>query len=508
MSAADPSWRDLLARIGQVPAHDIGAAYQALLGAERAALGAWYTPLELVEPMVEATLRPLVDACAAQPDRAGALLALRICDPACGCGSFLLGAAAWLGGILAGWRGGDLDTAIAEVTANCLHGVDLDPTAIELARALLPGAHLVCADALDDHTWPDSLDAFIGNPPWVSYVGRAAQPLSADTRARYARDFRCFRGYRNLQGLFVEVAARHLRPGGRLGLLLPSSMAEQAGYGPVRLAHDTICQCDAELPDFGDGRFEGVFQPCMGLLSTRRAAPAPPSEAATWPLARPDLTLAARDLLAYLDALPKLPPHLFGERGVQTTRPDLPHLRTEPPGIPLRAGGDIRAFALAAPTRFADPAWFGARLRSRETWTDVSLLIRQTATVPVAALSDGHAFRNSLLAGFADSSYPATLLLTWLNSSPVRWYHFHRWRDARQGMPQVKIGHLRALPAPRHDYVAALGELGARLSAGNAGISASEQGELDALASEALGLSAAQQALVARWWSGHREPGA
>ncbi len=503
----DRPWRSLLDRIGHTSAHDLGEAYQALLGAERAGLGAWYTPPELVGPMVAATLAPLLADCAAQPDPAAALLALRLCDPACGCGSFLLGAADALASHLAQWSSLDTDEARRQVIVTCLVGLDLDAGAVELARALLPGAAIVPADALAAD-WPGPFDAVIGNPPWVSYVGRAAQPLDAAVRARYAAEFASFRGYRNLQGLFVERAAQALRPGGRLGLLLPSSMAEQAGYAPVRAAHDTWCQPDAELPDFGDGWFPGVFQPCMGLLSTRRVASQTTTTPSAWPLERPDLSPADRRLLAHLESLPKLPPHLFGERGVQTTRPDLAHLSPTPPGLALRAGSDIRAFALAPPTRYADPAWFGARLRSRETWGHVSLLIRQTATVPIAAPSDGQALRNSLLAGFADSQYPSAMLLAWLNATPVRWYHYHRWRDARQGMPQVKIGHLRALPAPHSDGVAALAEVGARLAARNSGVSAAEQAELDAVACVAAGLDAGQAALVADWWAGHREAGA
>ena len=82
-------------------------------------------------------------------------------------------------------------------------------------------------------------DAVVGNPPWVSYAGRAAQPLDRPRRAWYARHYASFRGYRNLQGLFVERATTLGRPGARVALVLPSSMAELDGYAPVREVFDT-----------------------------------------------------------------------------------------------------------------------------------------------------------------------------------------------------------------------------------------------------------------------------
>ena len=35
------------------------------------------------------------------------------------------------------------------------------------------------------------------------------------------------------------------------------------------------------------------------------------------------------------------------------------------------------------------------------------------------------------------------------NSRVVRWFHYNRFRDAREGMPQLKVGHLRKLPRPQ-----------------------------------------------------------
>lgn len=347
-------------------------------------------------------------------------------------------------------------------------------------------------------------DAIVGNPPWVSYAGRAAQPLDDRRRAFYGAFYQSFARYRNLQGLFVEAAVRMLAQGGRLGLVLPSSMAELDGYVPTRTAHDALAYCDPELPDLGETSFRGVNQPSMVLLSTRRAVGDTGSSrevGAWWPLARPDLDEPARRLLARLSG-PALPATLFGERGLQTEGSDQQHLRDRPDGtttVPLRAGGDIQAFLRGAAGRHAELAWFGSRLRDPAQWSRVRVLVRQTARVPIAVRSDGQAFRNSILAGFDDPVYSADFLVAYLNSTPVRWLHYVRNRDARLGMPQVKIGHLRAIPAPLDPAaIARIALLGREWSLRNTGVSVEEQEQLDGLVADGLALEPEELARMRR----------
>jgi hypothetical protein len=143
-----------------------------------------------------------------------------------------------------------------------------------------------------------------------------------------------------------------------------------------------------------------------------------------------------------------------------------------------------------------------ARLRPPADWRAVGVLVRQTARFPVAALADGIAFRNSILAGFASGAYRAEALVAWLNSAPIRWLHYMRHRDARQGMPQVKIAHLRSLPRlPADDaaYLRELTEIGAALGARNAGAAPEEQRALDAVVARALSLGEAEVRLIEAW---------
>jgi hypothetical protein len=350
-------------------------------------------------------------------------------------------------------------------------------------------------------------DAVIGNPPWVAYAGRAAQPIEPEVFNVFVHRNPAFHGYRSLHGLFVHQAASLLRPGGRLGLVVPTSVSDLGGYAPTRRAHDALCAVDPDLPSFGSDAFEGVFQPAMGLLSTRLAAPKASVEGASWPLARSDLDPVSRGLLERLSALPPLPASLFGERGFQTSSEDAAHIRRSdaplPPfTCPLREGTDIGELIARAPRHYIDRAAVNGRFRSDDDWQAVKLFIRQTARYPIAALSDGLPFRNSILAGFGDRTWSELALLCYLNSWPIRWFHHARHRDAREGMPQVKIGHLRALPAPspaRAGLIAALDALGRELAPANAGIEAAARTKLEALVAEMLELTEEERSRIASW---------
>jgi Eco57I restriction-modification methylase/restriction endonuclease TaqI-like protein len=531
---------------------------------QRRQRGAHYTPWALCVQLVERTLAPIV---AALPEpRSRSLLELRLCDPAMGAGAFLVAAGGYLSELLAlAWRAeasqqslleasAVLATARREVARAVLFGVDKNPMAVSLARLTLSwfagtagstrwlreclraGDALIgnaCASAVPPEQaqagsnsldWPTAFpavfarenpgfDAVLGNPPWVAYVGRAAQPLAPAVAAYYAANNPAFKRYRTLHGLFVYRSAALLRQGGRLGLILPTSVADLQGYSATRAAHDSLCAVDPELPDWGDDAFAEVFQPAMALLSTRQSGSAREAPA-VWPLAHADLGGVARGLLERLRRLPPFPRELFGERGFQTTQDDQAHLRRAAQPVPpfsaaLREGADIGEFRALTPQLFADPELLAARLRAPADWQQVAILIRQTARFPIAARADGAAFRNSVLAGFKHPEWSAELLVCLLNSNLMRWFHYTLQRDARQGMPQLKIGHLRALPAlpaqagnVRHRLTA----LGACLSTRNDGIRSQERAELELAMSEAFGLTNAERELVAAWAVAHPPP--
>lgn len=349
----------------------------------------------------------------------------------------------------------------------------------------------------------------LGNPPWIAHAGRAAQPLQPGVKHFLECVYTSFAGYTTTHGVFVEHLPTMLRAYGYLGFIVPSSISELEGYEPTRRAHDRSCDFVGELVDFGEGQFPGVTQPCMALVSRR--TPDGRTDAAwgePWPMARPDLTVVDRTLIARLSTLPRLPPELFGERGLQSDRVIAAHFceSTVPVGrftSPIRTGSDIQEFCLLQPYIYMDKEALCGRLRSESEFNEVQLLIRQTARYPIAAISDGIAFRNSLLAGFSVPGVRAEALVALLNSSLVRWLHYQRFRDARQPvMPQVKIAHLRAIPAPSgglERWSEELAEMHSRFVSSEGQQRILARKELDRLVSSMFELTMEEQTRVEEW---------
>lgn len=119
-------------------------------GNARKLTGSYYTPDSLVQELIRSALDPVIEQrLAANPaNPTEALLSIRVIDPACGSGHFLLAAARRLAEKLAQLRsleGGqkgaiqpqDYRHALREVVTRCIYGVDRNPMAIELARMAL-----------------------------------------------------------------------------------------------------------------------------------------------------------------------------------------------------------------------------------------------------------------------------------------------------------------------------------------------------------------------------------
>ncbi|WP_411852266.1 Eco57I restriction-modification methylase domain-containing protein [Stenotrophomonas sp. LGBM10] len=137
-------------------------------GNARKTSGSYYTPDSLVQELLDSALEPVIQQrISGATDPESALLSITVCDPACGSGHFLLGAARRLATRLAQLRaqgtpsGEDFRHALRDVITHCIFGVDRNPMAIELARmslwleAMTPDRplgfldhHLQCGDAL------------------------------------------------------------------------------------------------------------------------------------------------------------------------------------------------------------------------------------------------------------------------------------------------------------------------------------------------------------------------
>ncbi|MEP7049303.1 MAG: N-6 DNA methylase [Pseudomonadota bacterium] len=486
--------------------------FELFSGSKRKQTGTFFTPRALTEVVVARALGQLERRIRASSHRAHDFVSdFRVCDPAVGGAAFLLETGRALGerpGPLAGLE------RRRQLVDTVLYGVDVNPTAVAVAEAALclfvadpkltlaeAGKNLRVGDALLGAPLPtaaeprqrasappgglDFLEQFpgvfarggfdlvVGNPPWVAYAGRAAQPLLPARKAYLNAHYTTLKGYPTLHGLFVERALR-LAPQGTVALVVPSPIADLDGYRAVRRAvrsGHTPCE---PMIEFGQDAFESVTQPCFALIAEARTGSSLPheSDAAPFRLAERQRAggqaaeVAPPVALMAIGKLPSFPRELFGEMGFQTAgdvskrlllraaRPDARH------HYPLLEGRDVREFCEGEPRLFLAPdrellTKARCRLRELDDYGRVTFVIRQTARYPIAARHRGLPFRNSLLAGFEVDGLPADLVVGLLNSSLYRALHLASRRDARQAVfPQVKVAHLRALPAPPQHPVA------------------------------------------------------
>ena len=153
-------YESLLELVPRVDLDHRRVTLEALAGNDRKTTGSYYTPTSLIDCVLDSALDPLLDAAERSADPQGALLAITVCDPACGSGHFLVAAAKRIAARLALVRAGgmqpsvlDEQEAMAEVVGRCIYGVDLNPLAAELAKVSLwlesvqPGRALSFLDA-------------------------------------------------------------------------------------------------------------------------------------------------------------------------------------------------------------------------------------------------------------------------------------------------------------------------------------------------------------------------
>jgi hypothetical protein len=315
-------------------------------------------------------------------------------------------------------------------------------------------------------------DVVVANPPWVSFSGRHARRLDPDLKARLASRFPAFAGWPALHTAFAEQCARLTRQAcGRLGLLLPMQVADLAGYAAAREAVTARLTLQHAI-ELGEDVFEGITEPA-GLFVFGGGVGT----------SRPWLPDGDAELLARARRFDPLPAESFGDIGVHTGNAAKLLVAREGDGRPLRVGRDIEPFSLAAPTHVLRevelPEGKYARVANPARYREARIVLRQTAARPIAAKHEPWAlFRNSVLACFGAPGHDDDFLLGVLNSDVVAAIHRAMFRDARQRtFPQLKIGHLRALPIPDRE----MGALYDRIATASRAVQQNEPGARETL---------------------------
>ena len=223
-----------------------------------------------------------------------AIKALRIVDPACGSGVFLVTAFDFLKAELtqvndkiASLRGnymGDLLDPDSEILTHNLFGVDVNAESVEIAKLSLwiktarkgkaldsLDKNLVVGDSLIEDSnfaylehgfswqqaFPDvfaqgGFDVVLGNPPYVR------QELLSPLKPYLEKRFEVYHGVADLYCYFFERGLRLLKEGGRMGYISSSTFFKTNSGKPLReyLAKNATLE---HVVDFGDNQiFEGV----------------------------------------------------------------------------------------------------------------------------------------------------------------------------------------------------------------------------------------------------------
>lgn len=167
-------------------------------GTDRKTTGSYYTRSELVQELIKSALEPvlqdrLAQAGRSQKAREAAILSIKVCDPACGSGHFLLAVARRLGQELARVRYGEdqpspenFRRAIRSVVPRCIYGVDYNPLAVDLCKlALWLEGHSagLPLSFLDSHIrWGNSLVGTWNNLVEAGIPDEAYNPVTGDDR--------------------------------------------------------------------------------------------------------------------------------------------------------------------------------------------------------------------------------------------------------------------------------------------------------------------------------------
>lgn len=425
--SADPRDRTAAA----AAAHERGLATQR---DERRRRGAFYTPPELVEWVLDRAL-------------AGLPSGARVLDPACGAGHFLVAAARRVG--VAAVHGSDLDAEAVAIARERLAAEDPDVPVEQIA------AQVVVADGLE--AWAGRrFAAVVGNPPFLGQLRRRTAGQSEGSR-------RGLGAYTDTSAVFLHRSLDLVDDGGVVALVQPLSVLAARDAGPVRAA---VAECGA-VTDFWCSPkpvFDGT--PVLTCVPVVRVGAAPATDPDDWgALAAPSFGIPEVHLPAGTGVVGDLAACTADFRDQYYGL--VPFVRDDPSGTPLVTSGLIDPAELrwgSAPTRFARqqydaPSVDLAALRAEgglAGWADArlvpKLLVAAQGRVVEAVVDEAGAWLPSVPVLSVVPHDPANLwrLLAVTLAPPVVAHAASRYLGTglTPGSVKVSARQLAALPLP------------------------------------------------------------
>ncbi len=238
----------------------------------RKEMGQYYTPQYIVDFIVQNTINLYLEE---NPDK---LFSIKIIDPACGSGAFLIKA---FDSIYNKYRdfnkqqeskrktnnlsGFINDKSVARINEVILHkhihGVDLDSEAVELAKINLwlrtiqeemklnelnknikQGNSLISDKTIDtknafdwDKEFPYKFDIVIGNPPWISIKGKHKSiDISDEELNYYFKTYNCDTYMPNMYEIFIRKGLRLLTENGFFSFIVPDRLCANQQFIELR----------------------------------------------------------------------------------------------------------------------------------------------------------------------------------------------------------------------------------------------------------------------------------
>ncbi|MSP70870.1 MAG: hypothetical protein EXR76_01540 [Myxococcales bacterium] len=405
----------------------------------------------------------------------------RLLDPACGGGRFVC--AVYEANLKAAFE--------PEAALGALVGLDSEPFAVGLTRLSLalrtpPNLWPIIVSAIrhvDALSLLEELsggfDLVVGNPP---YRGGRFAPLSATTETLRVR-FSAAEYQVDPYLLFIELAARALRPGGRFGLVLPNPFMSNLRTGALRetlLGLGAVTALD-ELPvqtfaaevetvvlTFERGREVERSVPVLRLTPTS-ACPSgflhlePDSPAAPWPLCRDvavsQLVTRSRLWSAKLGDIAcvtrGINPYHHSRHSPDEIKRRIHHAtsRLGEDFVPELCGRDLKPFRVERHSpRFVRYGPWLKEPRDPAIFRGPRLLVRKIfgATIVAAYLEEPFVCDQSVYVVHLHPGqpWPPFALLAIVSSPLLSTLLRARHQEDDRLFPQLKVGELRGAPLP------------------------------------------------------------
>lgn len=434
------------------------------------------------------------------------LIKVRVCDPACGSGAFLVGMLHELARLRRVLRPEEnAAERLWEIIAGNLYGVDLNPLALEIVEQRLrlavrresveappPRVNVICRDSLMENG-AGNFNIVITNPPYLSTKHGFGKGIKVELGERYHTAVGQFDAY----NLFIERGFELLKPGGHYAYIVPRPVLTNVNMQPIRLkmqGHhlrsialpEAVFGVDVEtvvivgartMPNChrlrvldGQGGSHEIPWPALitskGTWNVRVQTPAPWQEA--------------------MDGLPKLGEFVEVRRGVECGKRDAAiETSLEADTYPLLRGEDVTPFQVGFEGLYLRRGADHLKFKPLELYTGPKLLVRRVTNSLIAAVDEGeHHVLNTLYVLKPVEGVKISLwyLCGLLNSGLLNRYFQRVWVNDDRLFPYVRKEQLLGLPILAADVetVAKVEALARGLAAGKAELRA----ELDAVVEE------------------------